>query len=935
MTLGTRMQPGFRRILRRFGFVIVALGLVALIYVLQPPSPSPAPTTATRHLVQDPARLPFAHLIAASAAHANAPWEVGAGDAIADRVYGQPDFTSATALNPPTAASLHQPGGIATYWSGLVFVSDTRNHRVLIWNNLEAFEDGDPADLVLGQPDFTSNTALNPPTASSLNAPMGLAVDRYGMLYVADSGNQRVLVYTPEGDDPAELIYRSGMAASMVIGQPDFTSNRVLNPPTAASLHNPVAVAVDSRDNLVVADRDNHRVLIFDVPLFTGVAASYVIGHVQPGSIHFGNFTSNNMPNVPDATALKYPSGVAIGLAADELYVADTGHNRVLVFTKSNPVDAQADYVIGQPNFTSAAVVAPSATSLNAPTGLSIDNYNRLYVSDTGNNRVLFYSNPLTNPQAEALFGQPDFTSATANQGGVTAAGLHTPVAVATDFLTMGVFIVDRQNNRMLAYHRPQEHGMPLIKELFPATVRVGRGNLTVEVMGAGIAQGTSVQVNGTTRATSDYWGNVMDLPIEVADVSQTGALTLTLTSPNGHVSPPATLQIYAPAAGDTNADRVLGQVGLSNNEGSFRPTAANTLYMPEGVALDERSGRIFVADTMDARVVSWPSLATFEDGAPADLVIGQPDFVHNDWCVLHEDDCRDGARSLGPFAGLTLDQAGNLYVADTENSRVLIYRAPLTSGMAASVVIGQPNFTSGAPALGATTLYAPFDVALDQAGNLYVADTYNNRVLFYPAPLTSGMAATRVFGQPDFTSSVPNNGGVSAATLNFPTGIALDAAGNLYVADQENHRVLVYTNPLTGDTSADHVFGQRGSFTTNEANRGGLSAESLRWPSDMTTDRAGNLYISDNGNNRVLVYMTPLTTDMRAVMVFGQQGSFTSDAVAEVASAATLHYPSSVAVSADGTVVIVDNLNSRVLVYDQPLAAAGQHQVYLPLVRR
>lgn len=922
-----------RRSIRRLGLIIMTLGLVALIYAWQ----APAPTPATRHLVQDSTRLTFGHLIAAPAAYANAPWEVGAGDAIADRVYGQADFTSAAALNPPTAASLHQPGGIAIYWSGHVFVSDTRNHRILIWNNLEAFEDGAPADLVLGQPDFTSNAALNPPTASSLNAPTGLAVDDGGMLYVADSGNQRVLVFEPEGDDIDNPIYRNGMAATMVIGQPDFTSNQVLQRPTDASLRNPVAVAVDSRYNLVVADRDNHRVLIFDAPLSTGMSASYVLGQLQPGSTRFGNFTTNNTPSVPDATSLKYPSGVAIGLAADELYVADTGHNRVLVFTKSNPVDAEADYVIGQPNFTSAAVAAPSATSLNAPTGLSIDNYNRLYVSDTGNNRVLFYSNPLTNPSAEAVFGQPDFTSATPNQGGLSAASLDTPVAIASDFVTMGIFIADRQNNRVLAYHHPQQHGTPLIKELFPATVRVGHTGLTVEMMGAGIAHGTTVQVNGTTRATSDYWGNVMDLPLQAADVSQTGAITLTLTSPNGQVSPPATLQIHAPAAGDTIADRVLGQVGLTNNEGRFRPTEANTLYLPEGVVLDPRSGRVFVADTMDARVVSWPNLAAFDDGAPADLVIGQTDFTENDWCVLDEEDCRDGARNLGPFAGLTLDQAGNLYVADTENSRVLIYRAPLTSGMAASVVIGQPDFTSGAPALeaSATSLHYPFDLALDQAGNLYVADTYDNRVLFYPAPLTTGMAATRVFGQPDLTSNAPNNGGVSAATLDFPTGVALDADGNLYVADQENHRVLVYTNPLTGATSADYVFGQQGSFTTNEPNRGGLSADSLQWPSDMTIDQAGNLYLADNGNNRVLVYMTPLTTDTRADMVFGQQGSFTSNADPETVSAATLYGPSSVAVSADGTVVIVDNLNSRVLVYDQPFATAGQHQVYLPLVRR
>ena len=107
-----------------------------------------------------------------------------------------------------------------------------------------------------------------------------------------------------------------------------------------------------------------------------------------------------------------------------------------------------------------------------------------------------------------------------------------------------------------------------------------------------------------------------------------------------------------------------------------------------------------------------------------------------------------------------------------------------------------------------------------------------------------------------------------------------MDAAGNLYVADYINNRVLEYNTPLTltvtpgsGDTVADRVFGQGGSFTSNTCNLGlaNPSASSLCNPVGVAVDAAGNLYVADYGNNRVLEYNTPLTTDTVADRVFGQ----------------------------------------------------------------
>ena len=175
-----------------------------------------------------------------------------------------------------------------------------------------------------------------------------------------------------------------------------------------------------------------------------------------------------------------------------------------------------------------------------------------------------------------------------------------------------------------------------------------------------------------------------------------------------------------------------------------------------------------------------------------------------------------------------------------------------------ADVVYGQlgsfTTNTSNKGGISANSLADPFGVALDSSGNLYVAEELNNRVLFYPSGSTT---ATRVYGQfGSFTTNTANNGGISANSLDIPTGVALDSSGNLYVADEGNSRVLFYPS---GSTTATRVYGQLGSFTTNSSNKGGISANSLDNPSAVALDSSANLYVADFNNNRVLLY--PPTT--------------------------------------------------------------------------
>jgi sugar lactone lactonase YvrE len=134
-------------------------------------------------------------------------------------------------------------------------------------------------------------------------------------------------------------------------------------------------------------------------------------------------------------------------------------------------------------------------------------------------------------------------------------------------------------------------------------------------------------------------------------------------------------------------------------------------------------------------------------------------------------------------------------------------------------------------------------------------------------ATFQNGAVADLVIGQPDLTSTSCNNGGVSATTLCMPRSVAVDSAGNLYVADTANSRVLEYDSPFTLDRAADRVFGQDGSFTMASCNGGGTASTlTLCKPFGVGVDTSGNLYVADSRNNRVLEYDSPLSTDARPI---------------------------------------------------------------------
>jgi sugar lactone lactonase YvrE len=306
------------------------------------------------------------------------------------------------------------------------------------------------------------------------------------------------------------------------------------------------------------------------------------------------------------------------------------------------------------------------------------------------------------------------------------------------------------------------------------------------------------------------------------------------------------------------------------------------------------------------------------------DAIVGQPNAVSSTPNVTGVN-----AEGLNQAYGSAFDSAGNLFVADTLNNRVLGYLSPMTTDHIADLVIGQPDFNSNVANNGgvsASSLQLPIGLAVDATGNLFVADYGNNRVLQYNRPFATDTTADRFIGQPDFTSNAFNNGGLSATSLSFPSGVALDSAGNLWVADYSNNRVLEYNNPIaTGDRTADLVLGQP-NLTSNIPNNGGRSATSLSGPFGIAVDAHRNVWVADAGNNRALEYDDPKTLGTTADRILGQP-SFASGVANYTGGidAAGLAAPFGIATDINGNAYVADYANSRVLVYTSPIATSDR----------
>jgi hypothetical protein len=314
------------------------------------------------------------------------------------------------------------------------------------------------------------------------------------------------------------------------------------------------------------------------------------------------------------------------------------------------------------------------------------------------------------------------------------------------------------------------------------------------------------------------------------------------------------------PAANGAPAVFALGQLDLESSVAGVSTTAVDG---PQTVFAS--GGKLFLNEYTNDRVTIWDAIPTGSAATPS-VVVGQEDFVHDVTACTTTN--LNGPESIHVAAG-------RLLVADSNHNRVLVWNTvPTTNGQAPDLVLGQQDFVSCSPndpdgsfassvAVTSSTMYYPAGLWSDGT-RLVVADASNNRVLVWNTfPARNGQPADLVLGQTSFSGDVANDPATVSTTAGLSYPYFLDSNGaQLFVADEGNHRVLVWNSfPTANGARADVVLGQASleANMRNDDDQDGHddlhpSARTLYNPSGVKL--IGNrLFVADESNNRYVVY--------------------------------------------------------------------------------
>jgi len=647
----------------------------------------------------------------------------------------------------------------------------------------------------------------------------------------------------------------------VVIGQPDFSVGDDLFPSRKAA-RSPTRMTNDGSSIIVATDNrttTSTQPITFWNPIPTVSNAD------------------NSLQISPGASPMAGPRsflGASPLVAAGRLFVVDRQFSRVLIWNSvptNNTTDASL--VLGQANFTSSLPNAGGiiASSLNLPDGTPAVDGTMLYVPDTGNHRVLVWGTlPTANAQAATLvLGQANANGNLANRGGPAGlATMNAPSGVAT--AGGRLVVADRYNHRVLLWN----------------TLPSSMGQQADLVLGQISSTGTGANTGGVSAS-------VMGEPLAVAT---DGTRVVVADTYNYRVL----IWNAWPMANGTPADVVLGQPDFANSGYSGISVSAARMAAP--AAITRAGNRLLVLDGDASRVLIWPQLPLDASARPT-VVLGQPSMLTM-------------SDNISGVSGSTLNQPRDLSsngtilaVADTQNHRVLIWNSiPNQIFQAANVVLGQPSLGTNSVNVGgvASGLFEPRNVCVYK-DRVFVSDTQNNRVLIWNRiPTTNQQPPDVVLGQADFTKSTANRGlaAPTASTLSGPRGVSVDD-GHVYVGDAGNGRVLIWNTgtPQTGQ-AADVVLGAN-DFTALG------SYVSLRG-----IHVAGNrLYAAEYDRNRVWVWNSiPTQSNQLPSAVLGQPSALSAVANVGGISLAGMQGPYGV-LDTEAGLYIADYGNGRVIV--------------------
>ena len=598
-----------------------------------------------------------------------------------------------------------------------------------------------------------------PAVNAELNDPFGLALDQFGNLFVADSLNNRIRVIGPTG-------VINTWVGNGTIGSVGAYGDG--GPATSASLNNPLGVAVDSFGQVYVADTGNN--MIRKITLSGGI--STIAGDGLPG--YSGD------KSVAINAQLNHPADLLFDTNYN-LLIADTGNSLVRRITTDNVINIFAG------NTTEVGYYGDTLTAdligLFEPYSIVLDAAGDLYIVERGDGRVrvVTYSTAITNTVVGN--GALGFSG---DSGASNLAMLNQPTGIGIDSAG-NLYIADSENCRI----RKAAAGGGT------NAITTVAGNGGVSYSGDG-GQATKAQLNTPQGVAADSSGNLY-----IADTANHAVRKVT-------------------AAGVISTLAGTGTAGYSGDGGA---AAGSQLRGPQGIAVDS-SGNVYVADTGNSRVrkiTSGGSISTYAGSGTAGY---------------GGDGAAASSAQLNTPLSVAVDSAGNLYIADFGNN---VVRKVSTSGTISTVAgNGIQGFSGDGGKATAARLNGPQAVAVDSGGNLYIADSQNSRVrLVTPDGTITTVAGTGIAGY-----SGDGRLAVNAQIAN-PAGLAVDSAGSVYITDSS---ALVRKFFVGGP-----IVSVAGNSTVGYSGDGGLATlAQLDAPIGLAVNSKGVVYIADSGNGAI-----------------------------------------------------------------------------------
>jgi streptogramin lyase len=684
-------------------------------------------------------------------------------------------FVPGSANGVGAAAQFFAPYGTAVDSNGNVYVADSNNDTV------RKITPGGVVTTLAGTPGVAGSADGTGP-AARFNAPVGIAVDGNGNVYVGDFTNETIRKITPGG------VVTTLAGTAGVAGTVDATG-------TAAQFSSPAGVAVDGSGNVYVVDQTDDTVRkVTPAGVVTTVAGTastpgtidgtgtgarfsspYGIASSQNGTLYVADTDNDTIRMITPAGVVTTIAGTAksegsadgtgsaarfkvpVAVAVDgngNVYVSDYENVTIRMINPAGAVTTLA----GKVGITGYVDGTGTAAEFNDPWGVSVDGNDNVYVGDLGNNTIRKITSAGI---VSTLAGSPR----TGNANGTgTAAHFSYPSGIAVDS-GGNMYVADQVNDE--------------IRKITPSGVVT---TLAGSPGNAGSADGTgaAAQFNYPFGVAVDGGGNVY-----VADASNDEIRKIT---PSGVVT------------------TLAGSAGVVGNADG---TGSSALFNgPLGVVVDG-NGNVFVSDTSNDTIRKITPAGVVTTVAGTEGTAGSS----------------DGTGTAAQFdlpAGIALDTSGNLYVANAADTIRKITPSGVVSTLAGiAEQVGSVDGTGTA-----ARFNLPVGIAVDSSGNVYVADTGNDLI----RKVTPAGAVTTLAGVSTSTGHTDGTG--SAALFNAPEGLAIDSVGNLYVADTDNGTIrkgsLSGAPQIVAQPTDQYV--SIGGSATFSVNAEGSSSLSYQW---------------------------------------------------------------------------------------------------------